>query len=166
VCYGRGGLEPTVTDAHVVLSRIPSKLLPRPRIGRRVADRRPKLEAALGFARWLPVNSVSFQAPVLMPGKIVAAAANYVAHRDEMKAISRRVASDSPAWLSNFDVFLKAPTSIVGPGDTVLLPRRPVAEGKEIHHESELALVIGQGGSSIPENRALGMCSATRSAST
>src|SRR5262249_3318212 len=27
VCYGRGGLEPTVTDAHLVLGRIPASLL-------------------------------------------------------------------------------------------------------------------------------------------
>jgi 2-keto-4-pentenoate hydratase/2-oxohepta-3-ene-1,7-dioic acid hydratase in catechol pathway len=101
------------------------------------------------------MDAVQLRAPVLNPGKIVAAAANYVAHRDEMKAISERVGSSSPGWLSNFDVFLKAPSSIVGPTDCVLLPSGPVAERKEIHHESELAVIIGQGGAHIPEAQAL-----------
>src|SRR3990172_1334928 len=55
-------------------------------------------------------------------------------------------------WLLAFDVFLKAPSSIIGPSETVVLPNLP---GREIHHESELALVLGKGGRNIPENEAL-----------
>jgi 2-keto-4-pentenoate hydratase/2-oxohepta-3-ene-1,7-dioic acid hydratase in catechol pathway len=116
---------------------------------------RPHLEQRAESASWRDVASVQLRAPVLNPGKIVAAAANYVAHREEMRAISARVGSGSPAWLSTFDVFLKAPSSIVGPSDAVLLPAAPVADGKEIHHESELAVIVGSGGSRIPEAQAL-----------
>ena len=48
MCYGAGGDEPTITDAHLVLGRIPPHLLggevpldPRPRARRRREDRRP-----------------------------------------------------------------------------------------------------------------------------
>ena len=46
-------------------------------------------------------------------------------------------------------MFLKATSSVIGPGDAVVFPIRPEAEGREIHHESELAVVIGRGGSKI-----------------
>ena len=115
----------------------------------------PRLESAASSGSSVPLDSVKLRPPVLNPGKIVAAAANYVAHRDEMKEVSRRVGAAAPAWLSNFDVFLKAPSSIVGPSDAVSLPRGPVGEGKEIHHESELAVIIGTGGVRIPEAQAL-----------
>jgi 2-keto-4-pentenoate hydratase/2-oxohepta-3-ene-1,7-dioic acid hydratase in catechol pathway len=125
------------------------------RLCRDFSDLRPTLESASSSDSSVPLDSVTLRPPVLNPGKIVAAAANYVAHRDEMKEVSRRVGAASPAWLSSFDVFLKAPSSIVGPSDAVLLPRGPVAEGKEIHHESELAVVIGNGGVRIPEAQSL-----------
>jgi 2-keto-4-pentenoate hydratase/2-oxohepta-3-ene-1,7-dioic acid hydratase in catechol pathway len=126
------------------------------RLCRDFSSLRPRLEHAASAGRASPLSDVRLRAPVLNPGKIVAAAANYVAHRDEMKAISERVGTGStPSWLSNFDVFLKAPSSIVGPADSVVLPAVPVAEGKEIHHESELAVVIGSGGVRIPEAEAL-----------
>ena len=42
-CYGRGGEEPTVTDAHVVLGHLPLSLL-----GGRMALDKPRAEAAVG----------------------------------------------------------------------------------------------------------------------
>jgi 2-keto-4-pentenoate hydratase/2-oxohepta-3-ene-1,7-dioic acid hydratase in catechol pathway len=125
------------------------------RLCRDFSQTRPQLEQAASRGRRLMVADVHLRAPVLNPGKIVAAAANYAAHRDEMKGISARVGAATPAWLSNFDVFLKAPSSIVGPSDAVILPSGAVAEGKEVHHESELAVVIGAGGTRIPEHDAL-----------
>ena len=118
---------------------------------------RDRIAEAAGSGQSRPLNSVRLCAPVLNPTKIVAAAANYAAHREEMHAIAARTGARPPGtgWLSEFEVFLKAPSSIIGPGETCRLPRRPVEEGKEIHHESELALVIGSGGSHIAEADAL-----------
>ena len=50
-------------------------------------------------------------------------------------------------------VFLKAPTSVVGPGDAVLLPK---AGPGEVDYEGELAVVIGKRGKNIPVDQALG----------
>ncbi len=110
---------------------------------------RPRLEQAALDGQPVPLSSVRLRAPVLNPSKILAAASNYGAHKAEMAA---RGGGTTASWLQEFDVFLKAPSSIVGPGDTVHLPDVP---GREIHHESELAFVIGRAGKNVPEERAL-----------
>lgn len=111
---------------------------------------RPRLEEAAVAGQGVPLSQVRLNAPVLNPSKIIAAASNYAAHRAEMAA--RRDVAAAPSWLQEFDVFLKAPSSIIGPDDTVYLPE---VGDREIHHESELAFVIGRGGKNIPEERAL-----------
>jgi 2-keto-4-pentenoate hydratase/2-oxohepta-3-ene-1,7-dioic acid hydratase in catechol pathway len=110
---------------------------------------RPRLEQAALDGPPVALSGVRLRAPVLNPSKILAAASNYGEHRAEMQA---RNAGASASWLMDFDVFLKSPSSICGPGDTVYLPDVP---GREIHHESELAFVIGRQGKDIPEERAL-----------
>lgn len=111
---------------------------------------RPALEhqAQRGTAR--PLRSVRLEAPILNPSKIIAAAMNYAEHRTEME---QRHDRSELAWRMDFDVFLKAPSSIIGPNDTVVLP--DVGEN-EIHHECELAFVIGRGGRDIDVDAALG----------
>lgn len=117
---------------------------------------RPSIEAELGVAPPRAIEDVTLRAPVLNPGKVIATASNYAAHVTEMRdEVLDRVAGRVDDWLLDFDVFLKAPTSIVGPADAVVLPAVPVRENKEIHHESELALVIGRGGTDIPADEAL-----------
>lgn len=108
---------------------------------------RPRIEEAAGTAPRLPLETVRLRAPVLNPSKVIAAASNYREHVAEMAG--RPGVHD---WLLAFDVFLKAPSSIIGPGDTLHLPQ---VGGREIHHESELALVIGKEGKDIAESRAL-----------
>lgn len=105
----------------------------------------------------LSLAGVTLRAPVLNPGKVIAAASNYGGHIAEMRdKVLPRSGVTGQAWLLDFDVFLKAPSSIVGPDDQIVLPRGVVAEGKQIHHEGELAIVIGRGGHRIAEEDALG----------
>ncbi|HZS01502.1 MAG TPA: fumarylacetoacetate hydrolase family protein [Chloroflexota bacterium] len=111
---------------------------------------RPRLEEAAQSGAGVPVSQVRLNAPVLNPTKILAAASNYGAHKEEMAA--RRDFTGHAAWLSEFDVFLKAPSSIIGPDDTVYLPD---VGDREIHHESELAFVIGKTAKDVPAERAL-----------
>jgi 2-keto-4-pentenoate hydratase/2-oxohepta-3-ene-1,7-dioic acid hydratase in catechol pathway len=108
---------------------------------------RPALEKASRERPGRALPEVQLRAPVLNPGKLIATASNYGNHVAEMRdEVLDRVAGHVDPWLLDFDVFLKATSSIVGPGDPVELPARPIAEGREIHHESELAVVIGRGG--------------------
>lgn len=109
--------------------------------------------AAAGPAR--PLDQVRLRAPVLNPSKIVAAASNYAAHVEEMHEVQQRTLGGVEGWMMAFDVFLKAPSSISGPAEPVRLPPEEVDAQHEIHHESELAVIIGKGGSRIAPEDAL-----------
>lgn len=102
-----------------------------------------------------PLDSVRLAAPVLGPTKIVACASNYREHVAEMHGVQERTLGHVESWMMNFDVFLKATSSVVGPADDIVLPRDVLAAGSEVHHESELVVVIGAGGKDIPVDRAL-----------
>ena len=82
--------------------------------------------AATGDAR--PVDQVRFRPPVPRPGKMVCMAGNYL----EGGTIPRPY---------DVDAFLKAPSSVIGDGDTVVLPDVPATV---FHHEAELGVVIGK----------------------
>jgi 2-keto-4-pentenoate hydratase/2-oxohepta-3-ene-1,7-dioic acid hydratase in catechol pathway len=125
------------------------------RLCRDFAEARPDLEKASTAGTRLPLGSVRLLAPVLNPSKIVACACNYSAHVEEMHEVQRRTLGRVESWMMNFDVFLKAPSSISGPADDITLPPEILAAGEEIHHESELVVVIGSGGKDIAEDAAL-----------
>ncbi len=71
----------------------------------------------------------------LRPSKIVCLGRNYAKHAREMK-------SEVP---KEPVLFLKPPSSLIGPGEEVLLP----SKSKEVHHEVELAVIIGKSGKNI-----------------
>jgi 2-keto-4-pentenoate hydratase/2-oxohepta-3-ene-1,7-dioic acid hydratase in catechol pathway len=110
--------------------------------------------AAAGTA--VPLDEVALLAPALNPSKIVAAASNYAAHVEEMHGVQQRTLGRVESWMMNFDVFLKSPSAIAGPRDEIVLPAAELEAGHEIHHESELVLIMGRGGKDIPVADALG----------
>ena len=118
-------------------------------------DLAPALAAAAADGAPRPVDSVALRAPALAPTKVIAAASNYGEHVAEMHGVQERTLGRVESWMMNFDVFLKAPSSIVGPGSDVVLPPDVVAAGHEVHHESELVIVIGTGGKDIPLESAM-----------
>ncbi|MEO3926173.1 fumarylacetoacetate hydrolase family protein [Micromonosporaceae bacterium B7E4] len=103
----------------------------------------------------LPADQVRLRAPALNPSKVIAAASNYAEHVHEMHAVQERTLGKVEEWMMSFDVFLKAPSSLAGPGEPIVLPAEILAAGHEVHHESELVVVIGRGGRDIPADRAL-----------
>jgi len=107
---------------------------------------RPELERAAAAGPTSPVTEAALEPAVLHPGKIVAAAANYADHVSEMTG-----RAGVEGWQLDFDIFLKAPSSVIGPGARL---RLPAVEG-EVHHECELAVVIGREGYAIPEQAAM-----------
>ncbi|SFL40282.1 fumarylacetoacetate hydrolase family protein [Geodermatophilus ruber] len=115
----------------------------------------PRLREAAAAGTPRPVAGVTLRAPVLGPSKVIAAASNYGAHVAEMHGVQERTLGRVEAWMMEFDVFLKAPSSIVGPGAAIVLPPDVVAAGHEVHHESELVVVIGAGGKDIPVEQAM-----------
>lgn len=102
----------------------------------------------------LPLDRVRLRAPALNPSKVIAAASNYREHVAEMHGVQERTLGGVEQWMMDFDVFLKAPSSITDPGAPIVLPRAVIEDGREIHHESELVIVIGTGGRYIARERA------------
>jgi 2-keto-4-pentenoate hydratase/2-oxohepta-3-ene-1,7-dioic acid hydratase in catechol pathway len=110
---------------------------------------RPRIEETLKSARRLPLDSVRLKTPVEWPNKIVAYPANFHAHIDEMKSGAGLISTFAA---SGQGFFLKPASSLSGPGDPIVLP---AVQGREIHHECELAIIIGKIGRDIPRERAL-----------
>jgi 2-keto-4-pentenoate hydratase/2-oxohepta-3-ene-1,7-dioic acid hydratase in catechol pathway len=104
---------------------------------------RPRLQALLGSEAGVPLASVRLETPVPWPNKLMAYPVNYHDHAREM-------ASRGLANVQGY--FLKSNSSLVGSADAIELPALP---GREIHHECEIALVIGKQGRQIPPERAL-----------
>jgi 2-keto-4-pentenoate hydratase/2-oxohepta-3-ene-1,7-dioic acid hydratase in catechol pathway len=100
----------------------------------------------------VPLATVKLLAPITNPPSIWAAAANYRAHQSEM---INRVGSRQRADRSKDDLmaefFLKPSSSLIGPGETVFLPKI----AKHIDHECELCAVIGRPARRVSEAQAL-----------
>jgi 2-keto-4-pentenoate hydratase/2-oxohepta-3-ene-1,7-dioic acid hydratase in catechol pathway len=84
---------------------------------------------------------VRLLAPVL-PSKIVAIGLNYRAHAEE----TGRGLPEEPM------IFLKPTTSVIGPGDPILMP----PQSARVDHEAELAVVIGKATRNVKAGDALG----------
>src|SRR5262245_22540188 len=68
--------------------------------------------------------SVKLLAPITNPGSLWAAAANYYAHRAEMvdrMGSANKEIKNKDELMAEF--FLKTTSSIIGPGDTIILPK-------------------------------------------
>jgi 2-keto-4-pentenoate hydratase/2-oxohepta-3-ene-1,7-dioic acid hydratase in catechol pathway len=100
----------------------------------------------------LPLSSVKLLAPIQNPGTLWAAAANYYAHRAEMVD---RVGSANKEIKNKDDLmaefFIKTSSSIIGPGDTIVLPKI----SKLVDFECELCAVIGKRARKVTEAQAL-----------
>jgi len=113
------------------------------------ADRRelmPKLiarfdefRAELGAGATIPLSRVTVRAPLPRPGNIACMAVNYM--EDGTRA--------APAPLNAFH---KAPSAVIGPNETMVLPDVPatIFEG-----EAEIAVVIGRRAANVPAAQAM-----------
>jgi 2-keto-4-pentenoate hydratase/2-oxohepta-3-ene-1,7-dioic acid hydratase in catechol pathway len=88
-----------------------------------------------------PVEEVQLLAPC-QPSKIVAVGLNYAAHAAE----HGHGVPDEPR------IFLKPPSSVIGPGAAILYPERL---SDHVDHEAELAVVIGRRAHEVPREQAL-----------
>ena len=100
----------------------------------------------------IPLASVKLLAPITNPGSLWAAAANYRAHQKEMierMGSADRVTKTKDELMAEF--FLKTTSSIIGPGDTIILPKI----SKLVDFECELCAVIGKRARKVTEAQAL-----------
>lgn len=83
--------------------------------------------------RTIPMASVELLAPA-EPGKVIAIGFNYGSHLGDQEPASEP------------GVFIKLPTSIVGPGDAIEM----TADAGNVHYEGELVIVIGKEAREVP----------------
>ncbi len=105
-------------------------------------------------AKGQPLKKTKLLAPVLYPGDIYCAGANYTDHMAEMARVTGQPPGPNMKELGEKPWhFLKSSrASIVGPGSKVKLP----AYSKAVDWEIELAAVIGRPAKDVPLEKALG----------
>jgi len=98
---------------------------------------KPSLEKALKEKKGIPLKDVRLRQPVPKPGLFLCGIGGYGEGEGRKRPL-------------NF--FLKGWTSIIGPGDTVVLPK---TEARIFEHEAELALVIGKETQNVTREEAM-----------
>lgn len=95
--------------------------------------------ATAGVRDRVPTAQAQLAAPVPRPSKIWAVGYAYAGHRTE---VGYAGTAEDPV------IFLKAPSSVVGTGERIRLPK---AAPDEVDYEGELAVVIGRRATDVPE---------------
>jgi len=85
----------------------------------------------------LPLSEIKLLAPVIPRSKVVAIGRNYAEHAKEL-------GNETPAEPM---MFLKPNTSVVGPGDAIMVP----PQSEHVSFEGELAVVIGSIAKNVAE---------------
>lgn len=101
----------------------------------------------------MPHAGLKLLSPVGNPGKIVAAPVNYQKHLDEVRG-DASLHHDNPAHVASIHtmgLFLKATSSLIGPGEGIALRKLD----RRNDHEVELAVVIGKQASNVSRTDAL-----------
>lgn len=96
------------------------------------------------FRSWKPTDTIHQLSEVKLlaptrPSKILAAAMNYKSHAGEK------------APPAEPQLFFKAPTCLVDPGGTIVIPQGAT----NVHYEGEMVIVIGKRAKNVPKRRAL-----------
>ena len=76
------------------------------------------------------------------PSKIICLGRNYAEHAKEL---GHEIPKEPV-------IFLKPPSALIGPEETIILPRK----SQRVDHEVELAVIIGKKGKNIPRAKAMG----------
>ena len=98
---------------------------------------KPKLEKALRDEKGIPLKDVKLRQPVPKPGLFLCGIGGYGEGEGRKRPM-------------NF--FLKGWTSIIGTGDTVVLPK---AEARIFNHEAEIAVIIGKETKNVTKEEAM-----------
>ena len=132
-------------DASSVLTLLRTWEAAHPRL-HEIAQRTPPVD---GFS----LDEVELMAPILYPGTLFCAGANYWDHFEEMAEIARRTTGKAPSMVKPQDpwFFLKTTaSSIIGTKAPIHLP--PFS--RQVDWEAELGVVIGRAARDLPESHA------------
>jgi 2-keto-4-pentenoate hydratase/2-oxohepta-3-ene-1,7-dioic acid hydratase in catechol pathway len=112
-----------------------------------------RIRAIAGSAKVVPLSSVTLLSPVANPGKIVCAPVNYQKHLDEVKANKdiHHGSTQHTAPIHTAGLFLKATSSLVGPGEGIALRKLD----RRNDHEVELAVIVGRKAANVSNDDAM-----------
>ena len=143
-----------IYDVTAALDELPAVRYPLPGHDPLVAalpQLRKRIEALAAGAKSIPVSEALLLSPVANPGKVIAAPVNYKKHLEEALADKGIHHGNLVQEIQKVGMFLKAPSSLVGPGEGVRL----IKTDRRNDHEVELAVVIGKTGRNIKSSEAL-----------
>jgi len=155
---GRLGLveDSIVRDVTAALDVLPTYRYPLPPYDvfianiDRVAERVRSIAATCPA---LPLAGLQFLSPVANPSKVIGAPVNYQKHLDEVRGDAQLHHGNEmhSAPIHKMGLFLKACSSLVGPGQGIALRKLD----RRNDHEVELAVVIGRRGNNVPASDGL-----------
>jgi 2,4-diketo-3-deoxy-L-fuconate hydrolase len=143
-----------VKDVTAALDALPAARYPLPAYDLMIAhlpELRGAIAAAAKGAKALALADCALLSPVANPGKIVAAPVNYKKHLEEARADAGIHHQNQVAEIQRVGLFLKATSSLVGPGQGVAIRHAD----RRTDHEIELAAVIGSRADRVNRERAL-----------
>jgi len=145
-----------VRDVTPALDVLPACRYPLPRHDVLIAhlpEIQARIEAVAAAAPVYRLDAITLRSPVANPAKIIAAPVNYQTHLDEVRS-DAQLHQGNPAHtvtIHSAGVFLKASSSIAGPGDGVVICKPE----RRTDHEVELACVIGKRAKQVTGDEAL-----------
>jgi 2-keto-4-pentenoate hydratase/2-oxohepta-3-ene-1,7-dioic acid hydratase in catechol pathway len=112
---------------------------------------RAEVDAAVSRGSRLPLAEVQLLAPLVPRKNIMAVGRNYRDHAQEFSdsgfdASEKQMIPDYPV------IFTKSPTSVIGPGDAIVLKNDPTGT---TDYEGEMAVVIGRPARNVAASSAL-----------
>ena len=143
-----------VRDVTSALDVLPSHRHPFPSHDVLIANLESVVERVRAISAGAPVRplaDVTLLSPVANPGKILCAPVNYQKHLDEVREDANIHHGNQVVPIHKAGLFLKATSSLVGPGAGIALRKLD----RRNDHEVELAVVIGRKGNNIARHDAL-----------
>jgi 2-keto-4-pentenoate hydratase/2-oxohepta-3-ene-1,7-dioic acid hydratase in catechol pathway len=146
----------TVRDVTAALEVLPSYRYPFPSHDVFIAHLDQVVERVRAIAAnspSLPLAGLKLLSPVANPTKIIAAPVNYQKHLDEVKGDAQlhHNTQAHTITIQKAGLFLKANSSLVGPGEGIALRHLD----RRNDHEVELALIIGKKANNVSKSEAL-----------
>jgi len=142
-----------VADVTAALEVLPAHRYPLPRhdpLIAHLAELRTGIAAAAERAKSIPLTGLGLFSPIANPGKIVAAPVNYKKHLEEARADAAIHHQKQVEEIQKIGLFLKAPSSVVGPSEGIAVRHAD----RRTDHEIELAVVIGSRADRVAKERA------------
>jgi 2-keto-4-pentenoate hydratase/2-oxohepta-3-ene-1,7-dioic acid hydratase in catechol pathway len=144
----------TVRDVSSALDGLPAFRYPLPSADVLIANLKElgaRIREVAEQSPSLPLPGLTLLSPVANPGKLIGAPVNYKKHLEEVRLNPQLHHGNEIPVIQKAGVFLKATSSLVGPGEGIALRKLD----RRNDHEVELAFVIGRAASNVSRLDAL-----------